>query len=167
MARTPRPARSTTRSVEPGRQLQDLIVAFVRGFGLLQPDRTPCNQPVSVSEAHALMELAGGARLSQQELADRLRLEKSSVSRLVAHLDQTGSVQRTKSQRDGRVLVLALTPTGEALAARIAQARATTFASLLAAIPPEDRQRALDGLALLVRALRQEPWADRNDGKAG
>lgn len=37
--------------------LQDQIVGFIRAFGLHQPDRTPCGQPVPVSEAQALHEL--------------------------------------------------------------------------------------------------------------
>jgi DNA-binding MarR family transcriptional regulator len=67
--------------------LQEQLVALIRAFGLHRPDQTPCGQPVAVAEAHALMELAQGAPLSQNDLAARLQLEKSTVSRLVGILE--------------------------------------------------------------------------------
>jgi len=134
-------------------QLQNLVVRFVRAFGLHRSDRTPCGQPVSISEAHALMELARGESLSQGELSARLRLEKSSVSRLVAQLEGQGHVQRRRDPRDGRVLRLGLTAAGLALATHLGSARAAKFKRLVAAIPAADRDRVVDGLNILVR-----PW---------
>lgn len=55
--------------------LQARIAAFVRAFGLHQPDRTPCGQPVPVSEARAVAELSARGRLTQHELTCRLRLQ--------------------------------------------------------------------------------------------
>ena len=47
---------------------------------LTRPDRTPCGQPVTVAEAHALIELSSEPGLSQNGLAARLQLEKSSCT---------------------------------------------------------------------------------------
>ena len=68
-------------------------LAFFRFFGLHKPDQTPCGQPVSVAEAHALMDLEFGP-MRQGELAVRLQLEKSTVSRLVRQMDAHGWIQR-------------------------------------------------------------------------
>ena len=54
---------------------------LVRSLGLHKPDETPCGQPVSVAEAHALLEIAREPGISQNGLAGRLKLEKSTVSR--------------------------------------------------------------------------------------
>jgi DNA-binding MarR family transcriptional regulator len=138
--------------LDPAR-LQAGITAFVREFGLLQPNRTPCGRPISVSEAHALAELDRDAPFPQHELASRLRLEKSTVSRLVAQLERRGWVDRSRRSEDARELWLTLTAAGTAAAADLASAREARFAEILAAIPVERRPVVTDGLALLVEAV--------------
>ena len=56
--------------------IQQQLISFIRAFGLNQTERTPCGQPVSVSEAHALMELAKDAPFSQQVLGERSKSGK-------------------------------------------------------------------------------------------
>ena len=56
--------------------LQEQLIALIRAFGLHRPDQTPCGKPVAVAEAHALMELAQMAPLSQNDLATRLQREQ-------------------------------------------------------------------------------------------
>ncbi len=70
--------------------LQERMISVIRAFGLHRPDQTPCGRPVSVAEAHALMELTREAPLLQKDLASRLRLEKSTVSRLVGAMERRG-----------------------------------------------------------------------------
>lgn len=120
---------------------------FVRNFGLHQPDRTACGQPLPVSEAYAMVEIARDAPLRQVELARRLRLEKSTVSRLVTNLVNRGWVRRQAADGDGRGVLLALTDAGLAAATRQAQARRDRLTALLDRIPDERR-------ADVVRALR-------------
>ncbi len=129
------------------------MVELVRAFGLHQPDRTPCGQPVSVAEAHALMELDRRDGISQTELAAWLRLEKSTVSRLVSGLDDRGWIERTRDRADGRALCLRLTPAGRQVATELAEARRAKFERLLDAIPPPDRDHILRALHALTEAL--------------
>jgi DNA-binding MarR family transcriptional regulator len=107
----------------PAADLQDSLVAFVRAFGLHQPETTPCGQPIPVSEAHALGELARAGTLGQLELGQRLNLQKSTVSRLVAQLLARGWVQREADQNDGRASLLRLTASGRQAATQLAEAR--------------------------------------------
>jgi DNA-binding MarR family transcriptional regulator len=134
--------------------LQAQISAFVRAFGLHQPDRTPCGQPVPVSEAHATAELHQHGPLTQQDLAQRLRLEKSTVSRLVTQLQTRGWLQRSKQNGDGRLVWLELTAAGHQAASDLATTRAQRFTHLLEAIPADRRQSVIDALTLLVEASR-------------
>jgi DNA-binding MarR family transcriptional regulator len=139
--------------------LQAQVAAFVRGFGLHQPDRTPCGQAIPVSEAHALAELDSHGPLPQHELCTRLRLEKSTVSRLVGQLHTRGWLHRGRRPADGRVVWLELTPAGRRAAANLAAARAAKFTALLDAIPPHQRQAVLDGLTILVEATHaRDPY---------
>ncbi len=137
--------------------LQDQMMVFVRAFGMLQSDRTPCGVAVPVSEAHALAELAREPRLSQQELGRRLRLEKSTVSRLVRQLDTRGWVERDGDELDGRMVRLSLTDQGGEVAADLASARSARFERLVAAIPEDQRRAVLSSLSVLVEAMHEQP----------
>ena len=132
---------------------QEQMIALVRAFGLHRPDETPCGKPVPVAEAHALMELARAQPLSQNDLVDRLRLAKSSVSRLVDLLEARGWVERRRDPRDGRAVRLWLTAGGQQAATELATARRVKFAHLLERIPEQERETVLRALATLVEAL--------------
>ena len=147
--------RTMVGDVEAGGEVgaaQDALMRFVRNFGLHQPDRTPCGQPLPVSEAHALAEIAREGRLRQVELARRLRLEKSTVSRLVANLAGRGWVHRHTPTDDGRGVLLELTDAGVAAAARQADARRARFTTLLARIPDDQRAAVVHALQTLAEA---------------
>src|SRR4051794_33125278 len=111
--------------VEPdGLELAELerhLTGFIRAFGLLAADVTPCGEPVPVSEAHAITELAGAGPLSQRELGDRLQLTKGTVSRIVRLLAERGWVRQLRHARGG--VELRLTSAGRAAAKRIALGR--------------------------------------------
>ncbi len=77
-------------------RLHELLMDVVRAAGLLQPDQTAAGHPVSLSQAFALHELDTGTPLSQRDLAERLRLEKSSVSRLAAEMERKGLLVRER-----------------------------------------------------------------------
>jgi DNA-binding MarR family transcriptional regulator len=147
----------SVRSVPDTAVLQDGVVSFVRAFGLHRPDETPCGKPVPVSEAHALMELARDDALTQTELGMRLRLEKSTVSRLVGQLLARGWLERERHPGDGRAVLLHLTPGGLQAAVEIEKARRVRFASLLERIPEDDRDQVVRALGILTEALDDEP----------
>jgi len=127
-------------------------VAFVRAFGLHQPERTPCGEPIGVSQAHALTELAEQP-LTQAELARRLRLDRSVVSRLADALIDRDWLRRERHPHDQRAVQLVLTAAGERAAARLAGARRARMATLLDAVPPDERQGVLHALDVLTRSL--------------
>jgi DNA-binding MarR family transcriptional regulator len=134
--------------------LQEQMIALVRAFGLHRPDQTPCGKPVAVAEAHALIELSREQPLSQSELAARLRLEKSTISRLVGQLEGRGWLERRRNQTDGRVIDLWLTQAGQNAAVELSVARRAKFAHILAAIPEERRDEVIEALHILVEAIR-------------
>jgi len=143
-------------------ELQERMIALVRAFGLHKPDETPCGKPVSVAEAHAMMELSReDGPLVQKEIAARLRLEKSTVSRLVGLLEGRGWVGRCRSARDGRAFEVSLTEAGRKGAAEIAGARRAKFARVLEAIPEEERGSVLEAMKTLEEAMnegRERGW---------
>lgn len=136
-------------------RLQEQVIAFIRAFGLLRPDATPCGRSLSVSEAHALLELSAGEGLSQGVLGRRLRLEKSTVSRLVDQLQGHGWVERSRQPADGRLVLLRLTETGQHVAAEVAAARSAHYAGLVERIPIAERDAVVRAFQVVVQALEE------------
>jgi DNA-binding MarR family transcriptional regulator len=134
------------------KELLESVVAFVRSFGLHKPDQTPCGQPVAVAEAHALMDLAAFGSMRQGELAARLQLEKSTVSRLVRQMEAHGWIQRNSDRHDGRAVLIRLTRQGRETATELARARQEKFARTLAAIPEDKRSMVVEAISILERA---------------
>ena len=73
---------------------------------------------LSVNELMLLMHLdqAAGGRLRRVDLAERLDLSQSGVSRMLAPMEKVGWVDRAEDPRDGRVGYVVLTPAGRRLA---------------------------------------------------
>jgi DNA-binding MarR family transcriptional regulator len=129
-----------------------LLVEFIRRFGLLATDRTPCGKPVAPSEAHALMYLREVGEATQGEVAARLGLDKSTVSRLVARLVERGQATATVGA-DARARIVRLTRKGLTLAAAIADASGRRFAALLEHVPARRREPLVAALRDLVAAM--------------
>ena len=71
---------------------------------------------VTASEARALTELLAAHGIAQGQLAALLGLEKSTVSRLAAGLEDKGWIRRGRDERNHRYVRLYLTPQGRAVA---------------------------------------------------
>lgn len=138
-----------------GFALQEGMIALVRSLGLHRGDITPCGEPVSVGEAHALLELRRTQPLSQNDLAERLELEKSTISRLVVQMETRGWIERYRAAPDRRVQHLCLTASGQSIAARLAAARQDMFRRILEAIPDCQRGAVIEALRTLVEATRE------------
>jgi DNA-binding MarR family transcriptional regulator len=129
------------------------VVALVRSFGLHRPEETPCGEPIPVGEAHALMDLAKHGPMNHGDLAVRLKLQKSTVSRLVRQLERRDWITRDNFSKDNRVILIKLTRKGNAAAKRLGRARRSKFDSLLAAIPESQRRNVITTLTALAKAL--------------
>jgi DNA-binding MarR family transcriptional regulator len=138
-------------------RLHELLMDLVRAAGLAQPDQLIPGQPVSVSQAFALHELDADPPLSQRELAERLRLDKSSVSRMAAEMERKGLLIRQREPGNRRLYRLRLTDEGRTLHVRMASAFHRQYVRWVEAMTPAEREALLTGLPALVRAVRQTP----------
>ncbi len=141
---------------EPHDELRRLIQDFVRGFGLLAADRTPCGKPLASSDAHALMVLleAGEDGVLPSSLGARLGIDKSTASRLVARLTDRGDLESITTS-DGRTRPVRLSRRGLRTAREVEAASRERFAQLLEQVPARKRTAALAGLRELVEALER------------
>lgn len=135
------------------RQLQDLFSEFLQALGLHRPDQVPAGFSLSLSEMFALIALTDTAPVSQQVLAEQLHLEKSTVSRLIKHLEQKGWVQRVRDFHDTRMFRLHLSDEGRQTAAHLAKSLAERHERILARLKPDEQEALAYGLSALIRAL--------------
>lgn len=107
---------------------------------------------LSPSAVHALIEIERGG-VTARELAAQLRLEKSSVSRMLQRMVASGDVVETFEERDGRVKLLTLTRTGRKRVAAIHHHAGRQVAAALGLLSDDETSRVLDGLRLYTDAL--------------
>lgn len=116
-------------------ELRDATQRFIRGFGLLASNNTPCGKPLSTAQAHALLVLLARGELSQHDLVQELGIDKSNVARLSAKLVREGQAKQRTGAEDGRSRLVALTDKGAKLAREVDKASRARFASVIAALP--------------------------------
>jgi DNA-binding MarR family transcriptional regulator len=144
----------TTGSVFPDDHLRQLLRRLVRLSGLLEP-HDHAGVRASASEVFALAELVEAGTLSQQELAERLGLEKSTVSRLVAGMESRGWLSRTRDPANRRVYRLSLTGEGATAARRVGEYFHGRHAHLLGSLTQAERRGLMLGLAGLARVAEE------------
>ncbi|KZM47806.1 bifunctional helix-turn-helix transcriptional regulator/GNAT family N-acetyltransferase [Labrenzia sp. OB1] len=84
---------------------------LVREFGFL--DKTIAGTNLSGSGVHAIMEIGLHPGITAKELAARLKLEKSTISRLLKTLEKRDEIELTRSETDRRAFGLNLTAEGK------------------------------------------------------
>lgn len=143
---------NTTQRVFPDDWLRRVLRGLVRAGRLLEP-HAHAGLRMSLSEVFAIGELADAGVLSQRELAVRLGLEKSTVSRLAAGLEQRGWVARERDPANRRFYRLRLTGDGQAVAKGVGEHFRTYHAVLFEGLTPDERAGLELGLSGLVRVF--------------
>jgi DNA-binding MarR family transcriptional regulator len=149
----------------PDDELRHLLTHLVRYGGLLEPSRSP-HEPdgirVSMSEAFALGELARRGTMSQQELAGRLGLEKSTVSRLAAGMQARGWIARERDPANRRLYRLRLTEDGRDVTERVGRDHRDHHQQILGRLTTAERAALAIGLTGLIRAMEHHRPAGRD-----
>lgn len=123
---------------------------LVRELGFMGGDFAGTDLPPSA--VHALIEIESGG-ITARDLAAVLRLEKSSVSRMLRKLVDSGDVREEAGEEDTRTKLLSLTSAGKKRVAAIhAFARDQVSAALDRLQPGQDRT-VLEGMKLYADAL--------------
>lgn len=140
--------------MDSAHRLHHLFMDFLRASGMLQPDALVPGQAISMSQAFALHELDTDTPLSQRDLAERLHLEKSSVSRMAAEMERKGLLVRERDETNRRLYRLRLTDHGRATHAGMASGFHDQYSRWVATMTPEERDALVVGLSAFVRAMK-------------
>lgn len=141
-------------AVEPASQLIDQIRAtsrhLVRELGFMGGDFAGTDLPPSA--VHALIEIEKGG-MTARDLAAILRLEKSSVSRMLRKLVEAGDVREAAGEEDTRTKRLSLTPAGQQRVASIHAFARAQVSSALGRLHQGQHETVLEGMRLYADAL--------------
>ncbi|CAM3709281.1 bifunctional helix-turn-helix transcriptional regulator/GNAT family N-acetyltransferase [Paracidovorax anthurii] len=124
--------------------------AMVRELGFMGGDFAGTD--LSPSAVHALIEIENGG-VTARDLGTLLRLEKSSVSRMLRKLVESGDVQEAAGENDGRVKRLSLTAAGKQRVAAIHAFARAQVAQALGRLQPGQGHTVLEGMRLYTHAL--------------
>lgn len=108
---------------------------------------------LAASAVHALIEIDAADGITAKELAERLLLEKSSVSRLLRKLVAAGEVVERADATDGRSKSLSLGGRGRVTVAAIHAFARAQVAGALAGLSERQQRTVRDGLRLYADAL--------------
>lgn len=101
--------------------------------------------------ALATLDRHGPMRLGR--LADHERVGKSTITRIVAALEDTGQLERVPDPDDARCAVVAVTDSGAALLDRSRQRANAWLASQVGALTPEEQGALAAALPVLERLV--------------
>jgi DNA-binding MarR family transcriptional regulator len=129
---------------------------------LSEPVSDLAGTALSAAEGSLLVELLAAGKVTQQQIADRLSIDKSRVSRLCAALERKQLLSRERDQNNRRNLNVRVTGSGQEAASRLRQAWRAYHERMLAAMTPAERHALLVGLTAFSRELA----AHHTDGRA-
>ncbi len=126
------------------RRLEQLIVTQMR--------EDTGSHGVSGAQCHCLLAVELLGRPSQNELAEQLCLDKSTLSRTVEGLVQIGLLERATDKKDRRVYRIKLTEQGEKTCASINAANDALYGRVLDRLPMA-AEGVVGAFAAIVQAM--------------
>ncbi|MBR0838330.1 MarR family transcriptional regulator [Bradyrhizobium manausense] len=131
---------------------------MVRELGFM--DSTVAASDYPPSAVHTILEIGIRGPLTSGELGNFLRLEKSSVSRLVRKLIDCGELRETPDELDARSKLLSLTAKGRRTLEALHAFGRQQVRGALATLTEAEQQTVREGMMLYARALRQSRVED-------
>lgn len=132
--------------------LRELIRILVRDLGVLEKsDATCCG--VSIAQCHAIVEIGREGKISLVDLANMLGLDKSTMSRTINNLVESGLVLRDLDMENRRYVSIQLTEKGISVFKNIEETMEEYYKSIFNTIPEDKRSQVLESLQLLKEAV--------------
>jgi DNA-binding MarR family transcriptional regulator len=110
---------------------------------------------LSPSQTAALATIDRHGPLTPSELAARERVQRPTVTRVVARLEEAGLVRRAADPADGRSFLVSITPAGRELLVAVRDRKDAYLARRLEALDEADRI-ALDRAAAVLERMLEE-----------
>lgn len=133
-------------------EVGDVVKRIVRNFQMIERDQI---KPLgfTMSQAYCLIELLKHELLTMQNLSEKMKLNSSTMTRIVDKLVRDGYITRIKSLEDKRIVLVKLTENGVIAATKI-DARITAYYENITRHLPKGRiDEVLEAVSLLMDAF--------------
>ncbi len=136
-------------------------VADVQGFNKVylalckRMDDAILDAGYSLTEKDVLLEISKTERCMANVLAQRLRIDRSYMSRMMAKFERGGLIEKTPSQTDNRVRYIRLTETGRCEFNRLSDIQNEQIQGVFAGLD-EPAQRAITDAMVMIRTRLSE-----------
>ena len=108
---------------------------------------------VTMAQCHAILEIGAIGEVNLKDLAARLGLDNSTLSRTVESLVQDGLVERTPNKEDRRATVIKLNEKGRAAHDRINSTWNQICRDMFRSIPREKHEQLIESVSILSDLL--------------
>lgn len=125
------------------RQFERITSAHLKG----------CCAGVTLAQCLVILEVEEARSVSVGNLASRLRLDDSTLSRTIEGLVQRDLVDRSRDGEDRRVVQVRLTPAGESICEAIHRQNDEIYRAVFRRIPSSGRREVVRNFEVLVRAF--------------
>lgn len=112
-----------------------------------------CCAAVTLPQCLVLLEVDEEKRLTVGQLASRLRLDNSTLSRTIDNLVRAGLLDRSRDDDDRRIVWIRLTEAGDAACAAIHDQNDAMYRGIFERIPRSRRDAVVRSFGLLVQAF--------------
>jgi DNA-binding MarR family transcriptional regulator len=135
-------------------ELRALIRILERNFGLLDKCETSCSG-LTFAKCHAIVEIGRSKTISLIELAEKLNLDNSTMSRTVNNLVNKNLAERELNTKDRRYIKIKLTENGLKIFENIEVSMAIYFQKVTQSIPKDKVKQVIESLKLLINAINE------------
>jgi DNA-binding MarR family transcriptional regulator len=141
-----------TLDIDALRSFRSKLRVLEREIGRCLEEQTDCCG-VTVAQCHVLLELDGLRSVNLKALADRLELDKSTLSRAIDSLVELGLVARKEDPENRRQQILSLSKAGERRVADIHRRCDAYYRQMLGRVPTVDLLAIMQGIEGLAEAM--------------
>ncbi len=117
----------------------------------LKSETTCCG--VTLAQCHIILEMVEKGESSVKELSETFGLDKSTLSRTIDSLVESGYINRDINKEDRRFFKLSLTKKGKEKAEFINSQCNGYYAEIMKNIPGEKQEMILEGISVLGRIM--------------
>lgn len=139
-------------------------VADVQGFNKVylylckQIDDAILNAGYSLTEKDVLLEISKTERCTANILTQRLHIDRSYMSRMIAKFEKKGLIEKTLSRTDSRVRYIRLTEKGRKEFNRLSDIQSSQIQKIFQQLNEHDQQAVLSAMVMIRNKL-----SDAND----
>ncbi|MCK4719844.1 MarR family transcriptional regulator [bacterium] len=137
------------------RRLHDSMAWLLRGFTLFDPRKRYPEFYLSPQQSYVLTVVKSEGKISPGEVAKKLRLEKSHLTKIVNSLVKFGAIDKLSDDRDRRRMVLSLSGKGEKIFRELDQASIESYMKLMEKVPEGEREKVIHSIEVLLRAMQK------------